>query len=448
MTEAKTFLGGDAFAEFIQGRKILIADPSSVTRSSLCNILQDLGTKESQISLVTTYEQALEEIPRFKPHVVITEFDLGKRCGLDLLQTQRETNPEESRNCIFIIVAGNTSQSAVARAAEEDVDAYIVKPYTQDTVRKTLVRAAMTKAKPSEYVLTIEKGKTKVAQKNMDDAEGLFNHAMKLDPAPTLACYYLGQVKEIRKLPDQAKGVYFQGLKFNKIHYKCNLGLYDLYLKEKNYEEAYDVIKRVSHYFPSNPKRLSEVLRLAIINSKYEDVEQYYAAFSNMDDRDESLIKHVCAALIVCGKYYMRAGTPARALPLFQKATATGTGRTKIIKEVVQTLLEYSATKEAREFLDKFPKDTHAGEDYLNSKLQVADSEGGGKEVFDEGRVLIEKGLADERVYAIMIRRAFEASLRPLAQSIVVEAIKRFPAKKDVYEQLLNAPAFAKTSTP
>ena len=29
MTEAKAFLGGDAFAEFIQGRKILIADPNS-----------------------------------------------------------------------------------------------------------------------------------------------------------------------------------------------------------------------------------------------------------------------------------------------------------------------------------------------------------------------------------------------------------------------------------
>ena len=249
----------------------------------------------------------------------------------------------------------------------------------------------MTKAKPSEYVLTIEKGKTKVAQKNMDDAEGLFNHAMKLDPAPTLACYYLGQVKEIRKLPDQAKGVYFQGLKFNKIHYKCNLGLYDLYLKEKNYEEAYDVIKRVSHYFPSNPKRLKR-LGLAIINSKYEDVEQYYAAFSNMDDRDESLIKHVCAALIVCGKYYMRAGSSVRAMPLFQKATATGTGRTKIIKEVVQTLLEHNAVKEAREFLLKFPNDTHAGEDYLNSRLQILDAEGLVKGVFDEGRVLIEGG--------------------------------------------------------
>ncbi|MBI3543714.1 MAG: response regulator [Deltaproteobacteria bacterium] len=128
MVDPKAFPGGDAFVEFIQDRKILIADSSSVTRSSLARILNDLGVKGGQISLVSTMEQALEEIPRFRPHVVVAEFDLGKRCGLDLIQLQRETHPEQARECIFIIVAGNTSQSAVARAAEEDVDAYIVKP--------------------------------------------------------------------------------------------------------------------------------------------------------------------------------------------------------------------------------------------------------------------------------------------------------------------------------
>ncbi|MBI3543715.1 MAG: hypothetical protein HY075_10625 [Deltaproteobacteria bacterium] len=199
----------------------------------------------------------------------------------------------------------------------------------------------------------VESGKKKSAARSYDEAEGLFTGALKLDPSPTLACYYLGQVKETRQQPDQAKGVYYQGLKFNKIHYKCNLGLYDLFLKEKNFEEAYDVIKRLSHYFPANPKRLAEVLRLAIINSRFEDIEQYYAAFCNMDEREDSLIRHVCAALIVCGKYYLRNGQKARALPFFQKATVAGVGRSNILKEIVQALNESGCVKEAEEFLAK-----------------------------------------------------------------------------------------------
>jgi len=182
--DPKSFPGGDAFVEFIQDRKILIADASSVTRASLSRILNELGVKGNQISLVSTMEQALEEDSAFSPARRDRRVDLGKRCGLDLIQIQREKHPEQARECVFIVVAGNTSQSAVARAAEEDVDAYIVKPYTQDTVRKTLMRVAMTKANPSDYVRTIETGKKKLTERSYDEAEGLFNGALKLDPSP------------------------------------------------------------------------------------------------------------------------------------------------------------------------------------------------------------------------------------------------------------------------
>jgi len=157
-------------------------------------------------------------------------------------------------------------------------------------------------------------------------------------------------VKETRQQPEQAKGVYFQGLKFNKIHYKCNLGLYDLYLKEKNYVEAYDVIKRLSHYFPANPKRLAEVLRLAIINSRFEDIEQYYAAFCNMDDREDSLIRHVCAALIVCGKFYLRNGEKARAMPFSRRRRSPASAARTSSKRSCRRSTRTAARKRPKSF--------------------------------------------------------------------------------------------------
>src|SRR5690349_6009690 len=118
-----------AFAKYLEGRKILIADTSASARSGLYRVLTDLGAKPHQITLVNSFKQAGEQIAQIKPHLVIAEYDLGRRCGLDLLQNQRSQKPEETKQMIIVVVTSNTSQSAVARAAEEDIDAYLIKPF-------------------------------------------------------------------------------------------------------------------------------------------------------------------------------------------------------------------------------------------------------------------------------------------------------------------------------
>lgn len=431
----------EAFVKFLESRKILIADPSASARSGLFRVFQELGTKAGQVILVNSFKQAIDEMVASKPHIVVAEYDLGKRCGLDLLQSQREQRPKETKETLFIVVTSNTSQSAVARSAEEDIDAYVLKPFTVELVRRTIMKAALAKIKPPEYVVTIEQGKELLAQGKLPEAEKLFEKAFGMDPSPSLACYYLGQVKFLRTIMNEAKGSYEQGLNYNKIHYKCLVGLYELLASQKAHSSAYEVIKRISQYFPANPKRLSEVLRLAIVNGKYEDVEKYYAIFCNIDDRDELLIKYICAALVVCGRYYLNQNFKSRALELFQKAGATGTGRTKILREIVQALLDFEMAKEAKVYLSKFPPESQIEPDYLLMSFQVLNAEGNVSKVVDFGRELLSKGIKDERLYSIMIRRSMEAKLTSAAESLLHEAILSYPDRKAQFEQLVRSKA-------
>lgn len=428
-----------AFAKYLEGKRILIADDSAAARSGLYKVFAELGAKSSQINLVNSFKQAAEQITQTKPQIVIAEYELGRRCGLDLLQTQRLQMPEESKQMLFILVTGNTSQTAVARAAEEDIDAYILKPFTVETVRKTIMRAALMKISPPQYLVTIEEGKAALTEGQYAKAEELFTKAADLDPAPSLAHYYLGQAKFMQQVLGEAKGSYHRGLDYNKIHYKCMVGLYELLIKEKAHGEAYEVVKKISQYFPANPKRLGEVLRLAITNGKYEDVEKYYAVFCNIDERDETLIKYICAALVVCGKYYLSTKFKSRALELFQKAAATGTGRVKILREVVQTLVDFNLYKDAKDFLSKFPPESQTSPDYLVMHFQVLNGEGNRSLTIELGRQLIAKGIADERLYAIMIKRSLEARLGPAAESLMHEAIQKFPNRKDEFENIFKA---------
>jgi CheY-like chemotaxis protein len=432
----------ELFQKFIATRKILIADESSSARSGVFAIFSKLGVKPFQISLASSLPDAEAEIIKSKPDIVIAEFNFGKHCGLDLLQRQRANNPDVKKS-IFLLLTSNSSQSAVARAAEEDCDAFILKPFTPEVFRNTLIRAALLKANPPEYFTCIEAGKAKIALKDFEGAEVEFKKAEKMDPQPALACYYLGQLKLLKKIMDGAQDFYEQGLGYNKIHYKCLVGLYELLMEMKMYKEAYDVVKKVSQYFPANPKRLAEVLRLAIINQSYDDVEKYYSIFCNIDERNDMLVNYICAALVVCGKYYIRSGNRARALELFQKTVATGAGRTKFLREIIQTLVESKLATEADQILKRYPPELQKDSEYLLLNFQVQNLTLAPQLVLSRGRELMAQGIESERFYEIMLERSLEVKNERMMETVLAGCVKKYPiihAKfNTAYEGLLGS---------
>lgn len=428
----------ELFQKFIVNKKILIADESASSRSGIFTAFSKLGVKPFQISLASTLADAEVEVIQRKPDIVIAEYNFGKHCGLDLLQRQREKNPDVKKT-IFILLTSNSSQTAVARAAEEDVDAFILKPFTAEVLRNSLIRAALMKAHPPEYVKKIDEGKAKLAAGEVDAAEAIFKEAVKLDAQPSLAHYYIGQILFLRKIIDPSRDCYETGLGFNKIHYKCMVGLYELLMELKLHKEAYDVVKRISQYFPANPKRLAEVLRLAIINKSYEDVERYYVTFCNIDERNDTLVSYICAALVVCGKYYVRSGNRARAMELFQKCVATAAGRTKFISEIVLALVEAKMAGEATQMLKRYPVELHKTPDYLLLDFQVLNFTLSPQLILQKGREVLDAGVDSERVYEIMLERASEVKNVRMMESLISKCDNKYIKLKDRFTPIYDA---------
>ncbi len=419
----------DIFRKFISTRKILIADGSATQRSSLGMILSEAGASGSLIKLASNYADAMTEMDAHQPNIVLCDYDLGTRCGLDLLQTYRAQNPD-SQQSLFILVTGNNSQTAVARAAEEDVDTFILKPYSSNTLRAAIMKAALVKINPSRYSTKITQGKALMKEGQIDEALALFKEAVKLDESPALAYFYIGQASQFKKALELAEGSYGKGLELNKIHYKCMVGLFDLFSNQKRHADAYDVAKKISQYFPANPQRLTQVLKLAIMTQSYEDVEKYYQTFTKIDERNEDVIRYVCAALVVCGKYYLQKKFPSRAVELFNKAAVTGAGRGKILGDIITSLVDFKMGKEAELFLNRFPSDQQSTPLYHAQKLLILDDtvpDGAGGTVISAGRNLISKGIQDPVIYEVMIRRSLKESLRDAAETLVFDAKKLWP---------------------
>lgn len=423
-----------AFAAYLKERRIVLADASPSSRSGLQQAMTELGAKDTNIFAAASFEDAEAMITKVKPQIVISDYNLGSRCGLDLLQKQRAEQPDLKQG-LFVLVTANTSQSAVARAAEEDIDAYILKPFTAFSLRQTLMKTAISKINPSEYLKKIEAGKSKLAKGEIDEAIKNFEEAKTLATNPSLACFYLGQAHLVKQAADQAEGKYTEGLDYNKIHYKCLVGLYDVYMSKQRYPEAYQVVKRISQYFPANPQRLTSVLKLAILTQSYDDVERYYQLFTKIEERNEEVVRYVCAALVVCGKYYLGAKVQSRAVQLFKKAAQAGLHRPKVLQEIIVSLIEANLAAEASEFLKKFPPDQQSGPVFKGLDLLVFDKLKSNPTLsIEKGQILIKDGVEDPWVYRIMIQRTNETGLMQLRDELVGQATKRFPELKDKFQ--------------
>jgi DNA-binding NarL/FixJ family response regulator len=408
----------------------MIVDSQSFSRASLAQALIDLGASIHQIQLISQFAEAQAAILSKVPDILISEFDLdGGACGLDLMASLRRKRAQ-SQQSLFILVTGNNSQAAVARAAEEDVDGYILKPYTIDGLRMAIMKYATDKIYPSEYSAKIEQGKRKLEEKDVEQALSIFTEAMTLDSKPSLACFYHGLTEELKRTLSNAETDYGKGLSFNRIHFKCLMGLFELFAKQNRNKEAYELAQRMARYFPASPDRLATVIKLAVLNEAYEDIERYYQLFCKLDHRNETLVRYVTASLIVCGKHYLAKKNFARAVELFARAKSTGLRNPKILREIILSLLSADLAAEAQVFLEAYPAGLQGTPEYLAMKYSSTERGLALGASIAAGRKLINDGVQEYVLYATLIRRSIEGGFLDHAEQLWQEACRLWPEKE------------------
>ena len=379
------------FRSFLEESEILISDKSSASRRRLVKTLVDMGAKRQSIHSVAHFSEAKDIIDTNKPKLILSDYSLNGGSGFDLFRYYREVYPDEKKSAL-ILVTSNISQSAVAKAAEEDVDSFIIKPYTVNSLEKSLIDTILLKLYPSKYIQTIEEGKEKLFKGEFNTALELFETATKLNPKPSLALFYLGQTRYFMDSKDQAESNYKRGLEINSIHYKCQIGLYEMFKMDGNNKEAYNIVKNIAKYFPANPNRLKEVISLAVKTQNYKDIENYYEIFLGLEERTDDIIGHICSGMYICGKNYLMSDEPEKACDIYEKSAIVASGRTKFLSAMIISLVENEIFEKARDLLSRFDIDSYGSHDYGVSSFLANSNEMTDIEIISKGSELFNKG--------------------------------------------------------
>ena len=422
--------------EFLRNNHILVIDSASGARISLTTALIKLGAISSQIKLVNSIEDANLEFKKGKYKLIFSDYMVGNKSGLGFIQEAKLSASQQGNNeVIAILVTSNASQSAVAKAAEGDIDNFVIKPYSFDNLKNVLNKTIYDKLYPNEYLKMIEEGKDLFLLQKFNEAKDHFLNAVKNDPAPALALSYLGQLSAIQKDHLSAEKYFTDGLTFNEIHFGCLMGLQELLYDQKRFHEAYDVAKELVKYFPANSKRLSNVLRAAIVTDRFQDIHDFYKVYLDIDERNDELVRYVCSAMLVAGKYFLKKKDTKGALELFDKAAITAAGKSNYLYYIIETLVDYKLQNECQPFLKRLYALSPIGQDYLAANFLASTLSLPTIDIVHQGRELLKKGVETPAVYDKLIHHSIKGGYREAADDLIQYAIQKWPEKKADFER-------------
>ncbi|MDD5432749.1 MAG: response regulator [Candidatus Omnitrophica bacterium] len=113
--------------------KILVIDD----QEEICELTKAFLLKKDHIVFTaTTQEEALKNLIKEKPHIILLDMILGEISGLDVLAKIREIDKKVK----VIIVTGLYDDDAISKAKAMGIDDYIVKPFTADFLNNLILQ--------------------------------------------------------------------------------------------------------------------------------------------------------------------------------------------------------------------------------------------------------------------------------------------------------------------
>lgn len=118
--------------EFVRMKTILVVDDEIILREYLTELLELEDFKPIGVSSGT---EALAQINRQKPDMIICDMFLREETGLDLLHKISTTSAATTP---FVLMSAEINSELMEKSAAKGVKAFIKKPYESDVLLNTI----------------------------------------------------------------------------------------------------------------------------------------------------------------------------------------------------------------------------------------------------------------------------------------------------------------------
>jgi CheY-like chemotaxis protein len=117
---------------------ILVTEDNFFLRKLICEILTSFGV--GTIRQATSGVEALAEVEKRKPDIIISDWVMPGSGGLSLLRALRSDNNGRFPHIPVIVLSGHATPDYVAQAMGEGADSYVVKPFSAKVLMEHLLK--------------------------------------------------------------------------------------------------------------------------------------------------------------------------------------------------------------------------------------------------------------------------------------------------------------------
>lgn len=121
--------------------KILLIEDSGIQAKSIVKLLKDMGYE--QVSYCATPEEAVDRIKSAKPTLILCDWEMPKKSGIEILKEMRLD--QSISNIPFIFLTAHSSKETVIEAIKNGANDYIIKPPNAKTIAEKFVKVKLNK---------------------------------------------------------------------------------------------------------------------------------------------------------------------------------------------------------------------------------------------------------------------------------------------------------------
>lgn len=237
-------------------------------------------------------KDAWDIIQQEKIDLIISDYYMPRVNGLELLSKVR--NSSQYWSTPFIMLTSEARKSMVIYSTEEEIDAYIVKPVSPDSLGRYVDEVLKNRYSPNDFYKAVNAGKIKLRMGKKEQALESFLKASSINPEKSIPYFYMGEILEEFNKDDEALENYRKcDDTSNSLYVRAFDGLARIFIKKQDYDSATKILKKAVEVSPAQVERLIMLVKCCQKIGDLEGAKKYLSNASEIAQKDVAIIENI-----------------------------------------------------------------------------------------------------------------------------------------------------------
>ncbi len=277
-------------------------------------------------------------------HFIVSDWNMPLMTGTELLNKVRADR--RFRDIPFLMITAEANMEIVAEAAENDVDAYLTKPFVTVSLEKKIDALIQNAINPEPLAIHLNKVRDLEETGDIDGAIEEAKLAVSANERSSRPLRELGRLYFKKNDITQASACFLQAIEFNQLDVTSFHYLGQIYYRQGEFDLAIDYFSRAMDISPRHADRSIKFATLLLKKKLTRQAERIFSLVLKNHSTNQQFREEIAERCLEGGLYDL-------AIRVFSEALRLDPARSQLNKKLGTALRLKEQPREAVLYLEK-----------------------------------------------------------------------------------------------